>query len=87
MYVLLLNAQIGPSAIVGFSLFILLAPLQTYFMKTSFIVRKKSMVGVSKLLSINPAGVDRRKIKAAPGAPLVDADHQGVHVRDPLLEA
>ncbi|WVF66753.1 hypothetical protein IAT40_001495 [Kwoniella sp. CBS 6097] len=39
----LLILQIGPSAIVGFSLFAVLAPLQTWFMKLSFIVRKKSM--------------------------------------------
>ncbi|WVQ94366.1 hypothetical protein IAU59_001445 [Kwoniella sp. CBS 9459] len=37
------HARIGPSAIVGFSLFAILAPLQTWFMKLSFIVRKKSM--------------------------------------------
>lgn len=36
--------QIGASALVGFSLFILLGPLQTWFMKLSFVVRKKSMV-------------------------------------------
>ncbi|OCF34538.1 hypothetical protein I316_03579 [Kwoniella heveanensis BCC8398] len=40
---ILLILQIGPSAIVGFSLFAVLAPLQTWFMKLSFIVRKKSM--------------------------------------------
>ncbi|WWC68921.1 uncharacterized protein I206_102857 [Kwoniella pini CBS 10737] len=39
----LLIIQIGPSALVGFSLFVLLAPLQTWFMKLSFKVRKKSM--------------------------------------------
>ncbi|KAL7419852.1 hypothetical protein Q5752_005768 [Cryptotrichosporon argae] len=50
---ILLLVQIGPSALVGFALFILLAPLQTWFMKFSFIVRKKSMKwtdGRSKLL-------------------------------------
>ncbi|ORY27673.1 P-loop containing nucleoside triphosphate hydrolase protein [Naematelia encephala] len=41
---ILLLVQIGPSALVGFSLFVILAPLQTWFMKISFIVRKKSMV-------------------------------------------
>ncbi|WWC59914.1 uncharacterized protein I303_102476 [Kwoniella dejecticola CBS 10117] len=39
----LLIVQIGPSALVGFSLFVILAPLQTWFMKLSFKVRKKSM--------------------------------------------
>ncbi|WWC87583.1 uncharacterized protein L201_002473 [Kwoniella dendrophila CBS 6074] len=39
----LLIIQIGPSALVGFSLFVILAPLQTWFMKLSFKVRKKSM--------------------------------------------
>ncbi|WVQ72250.1 hypothetical protein IAR50_001799 [Cryptococcus sp. DSM 104548] len=41
---ILLIIQIGPSALVGFSLFVILAPLQTWFMKLSFIIRKKSMV-------------------------------------------
>ncbi|WVW79673.1 hypothetical protein I302_101642 [Kwoniella bestiolae CBS 10118] len=40
---ILLIVQIGPSALVGFSLFVILAPLQTWFMKLSFKVRKKSM--------------------------------------------
>ncbi|KAK6906876.1 hypothetical protein I203_100863 [Kwoniella mangroviensis CBS 8507] len=40
---ILLIIQIGPSALVGFSLFVVLAPLQTWFMKLSFKVRKKSM--------------------------------------------
>ncbi|WVQ63051.1 uncharacterized protein L199_001202 [Kwoniella botswanensis] len=40
---ILLIIQIGPSALVGFSLFVVLAPLQTWFMKISFKVRKKSM--------------------------------------------
>ncbi|WRT65384.1 uncharacterized protein IL334_002327 [Kwoniella shivajii] len=40
---LLTYSQIGPSALVGFSLFVILAPLQTWFMKLSFKVRKKSM--------------------------------------------
>ena len=40
---ILLLVQIGPPALVGFSLFVLLGPLQTWFMKMSFIVRKKSM--------------------------------------------
>ncbi|WWC98841.1 hypothetical protein V866_005734 [Kwoniella sp. B9012] len=40
---ILLIIQIGPSALVGFSLFVVLAPLQTWFMKLSFEVRKKSM--------------------------------------------
>jgi hypothetical protein len=42
--VVLLILQIGPSALVGMSLFVLLTPLQTWFMKLSFIVRKKSIV-------------------------------------------
>ncbi len=45
--------QIGPSALLGMSLFVFMTPLQTYFMKTSFIVRQKSMIwtdGRSKLL-------------------------------------
>lgn len=49
----LLILQIGPSALVGFSLFLVLSPLQTWFMKLSFVVRKKSMVWTdarSKLL-------------------------------------
>ncbi|ODO00356.1 hypothetical protein I350_06992 [Cryptococcus amylolentus CBS 6273] len=41
---ILLIIQIGPSALVGFSLFVILAPLQTWFMKFSFKIRKKSMV-------------------------------------------
>ncbi|KAK8861276.1 hypothetical protein IAR55_002095 [Kwoniella newhampshirensis] len=40
---ILLIIQIGPSAIVGFSLFVVIAPLQTWFMKASYVVRKKSM--------------------------------------------
>lgn len=36
--------QIGPSALVGFSLFVLLGPLQTWFMKLSYDIRKRSMV-------------------------------------------
>ncbi|KAL1410098.1 hypothetical protein Q8F55_004101 [Vanrija albida] len=50
---ILLIVQIGPSAIVGFALFIILTPLQTYVMGLSLAVRKKSMVftdGRSKLL-------------------------------------
>ncbi|EIW69200.1 hypothetical protein TREMEDRAFT_44369 [Tremella mesenterica DSM 1558] len=50
---ILLLVQIGPSALVGFSLFILIAPLQTWFMKMSFNLRKKSMLwtdGRAKLL-------------------------------------
>ncbi|WVQ83494.1 hypothetical protein IAT38_005635 [Cryptococcus sp. DSM 104549] len=39
----LLIIQIGPSALVGFSLFVVLTPLQTWFMNVSFKVRKKSM--------------------------------------------
>jgi hypothetical protein len=41
---ILLCLQIGPSAIVGFIVFVILAPVQTYFMRTSFKVRKGSMV-------------------------------------------
>lgn len=41
---ILLLVQIGPSALVGFAVFILLAPLQTYFMRTTFKTRQKSMV-------------------------------------------
>lgn len=41
---ILLCLQIGPSAIVGFVVFVILAPVQTYFMRTSFKVRKGSMV-------------------------------------------
>ncbi|BEI87985.1 uncharacterized protein CcaverHIS019_0107030 [Cutaneotrichosporon cavernicola] len=51
---ILLCLQIGPSAIVGFVVFVILAPVQTYFMRTSFKVRKGSMKwtdGRSKLLS------------------------------------
>ncbi|KAK4689734.1 hypothetical protein P7C73_g391, partial [Tremellales sp. Uapishka_1] len=50
---ILLLLQIGPSALAGFSLFILLAPLQTSFMQQSFKIRKKSMIWTdarSKLL-------------------------------------
>ena len=39
----LLIVQIGPSALVGFSLFVLLGPLQTWFMKASYRIRKSSM--------------------------------------------
>lgn len=39
----LLIAQIGPSATVGFAVFLVIAPLQTWCMKKSFIIRKKSM--------------------------------------------
>lgn len=43
MCLVLLIIQIGPSALVGFAVFVLLAPVQTNFMKTSFRVRKRSM--------------------------------------------
>lgn len=36
--------QLGPSALVGMSLFVLLTPLQTWFMKLSVTVRQNSMV-------------------------------------------
>lgn len=50
---ILLLLQIGPSALVGMSLFVLIAPLQTFFMGLSYKVRQRSMVftdGRSKLL-------------------------------------
>lgn len=40
------QVQIGPSALVGMSLFVILTPLQTWFMKLSFKVRQSSMVSI-----------------------------------------
>jgi hypothetical protein len=48
------DTQIGPSALVGFSLFVLLGPLQTWFMKLAFVIRKKSMVRVLLHLASSP---------------------------------
>ncbi|ORX36438.1 P-loop containing nucleoside triphosphate hydrolase protein [Kockovaella imperatae] len=41
---LLTLCKLGPSALVGFALFVLLGPLQTWFMKLSFLTRKKAMI-------------------------------------------
>jgi hypothetical protein len=68
-------------------MFIILAPLQTKFMKTSFIVRKKSMVRSNAPCRTDLSDMDRRSLKAFARAAGLDADYQGVHVRASLPEA
>ncbi|EPQ29164.1 uncharacterized protein PFL1_03451 [Pseudozyma flocculosa PF-1] len=40
---IILLTQIGPSALAGFAIFVLAAPLQTYTMKCLFMIRRRSM--------------------------------------------
>lgn len=45
---ILLILQIGPSALVGFALFVILTPTQTVIMKQLFVYRRKSMMWTDK---------------------------------------
>lgn len=70
------------------SLFVILTPLQTWFMKLSFKVRQSSMVSICteynceslflQLLSL--IEMDRWEVKAFTGASIVDGDHKAVYV-------
>lgn len=81
--------QIGPSALVGMSLFVLLTPLQTWFMKLSFKVRQSSIVSYRSecricshaFMSLHlRSEMDRRKVEASSRASLVNGYHQAVHL-------